>query len=67
MGYDETTCFWCGKHIEGKATCSLGTDTLQTRRNFCNNECIVAFKDFFDYRGSSEFGKKPVLPYKGRN
>jgi len=63
MKYDECTCFWCGKSVENQIACfSLKTDTMQTRRNFCNEEHLLSFKR---YMLEQQEKKKPILPYKG--
>ena len=67
MKYEEKYCYWCKKNTENKeVTYSIGTDTLQTRRNFCNHDCFQAFKTYFKYQGMGDFAKKPVVPYKGK-
>jgi hypothetical protein len=64
LSYDEEYCFWCNKHIgEGnKAYSSLGTDTLQTRRNFCTKEHLMLFKDYMKKQKSDS---KPIKPFRG--
>jgi hypothetical protein len=71
--YSEDNCFWCSKKLpynpktrEYTAVYSLGTDTVFTRRNFCDEECINAFKDFFGFRGGLSGFSKTVTPYKGK-
>jgi hypothetical protein len=74
MAYDEGTCYWCGKKLpltkdkkRYEAIFSLKTDTLQTRRNFCNERCLNAFKKKAKYRDDSTLGWYFLPAYQGKS
>lgn len=68
MKYDETTCYWCGKHIgEGKkAFSSLATDTIKTMRNFCTEKHLELFKRHAKKDSIKRAGMYKLKPYCGK-
>ena len=73
MTYDENTCYWCGNELPRNkdkshhAFYSFATDTLKTRRSFCCEEHILAFKAAAVYDPDEVPGSQYKLrPYAGR-
>jgi hypothetical protein len=70
MGYDENTCYWCGKKMKEGDRCfsSLATDTIKTMRNFCSAEHLELFKKHAKadiIRGAGMYHLKPYYGKKG--
>jgi len=71
MKYSEDTCYWCGKKLDSfiqssdeyyNAVYSLATDTIRTRRNFCCEQHLLAFKQ----TATGKKGSLKLKPYYGK-